>query len=62
MTTDPVGRAAHRAIDAYCLAQTPTPQLTRILVHDLLTLMAKRERCEVRLQIGDAPAFRRTVE
>ncbi len=62
MTTDPLGRADAHSLDHYCSATNPTLQLTQRLAHDLLVLVANRERCEIRLQVGNAPAFTRIAE
>lgn len=53
MTTDPLGRAAHRAIDAYCWADVPTSPLEHALLTAVMELVNKRSGMPVTMRVGD---------
>jgi hypothetical protein len=60
MTPNPLGRAAHRETDRLCAANQPTPQLLLACIDAYASLLAHRSGEVVRIQIGDAPAMRRS--
>lgn len=53
MTTDPLGRAAHRAIDAYCWASKPSAQLEHAVLDSVMRLIAERSKLALRVQFVD---------
>jgi hypothetical protein len=52
MTADPLGRAAHRAIDAYCSSAKPNAQLEHAVFDSVMNLVAARSGLVVRVQVG----------
>jgi hypothetical protein len=52
MPVDPLGRAAHRAIDTYCSATKPNARLEHAIFDSVMTLVAARSVLVVRVQVG----------
>lgn len=58
MTADPLGRAAHRAIDAYCSSAKPSAQLEHAVLETVMSLVAARSGLVVTMRVGDGQITR----
>lgn len=58
MTADPLGRAAHRAIDAYCSSAKPSAQLEHAVFETVMSLVAARSGLVVTMRVGDGQITR----
>lgn len=59
VTIDPLGRAAHRAIDAYCSSAKPNAQLEHALFEAVMSLVAARSGLVVTMRVGDGQITRK---
>lgn len=59
VTVDPLGRAAHRAIDAYCSSAKPNAQLEHALFEAVMSLAAARSGLVVTMRIGEGQITRK---
>lgn len=59
MTVDPLGRAAHRAIDALCSSAKPSAQLEHAVIATTLELLAHKSGLVVTLRVGDGQITRK---